>query len=118
MKTITIEEIQQKVGGNVYEGIQYIEKVLGLDSPSKPTKPITPRNGSRADFRKFADDMEAYELNLGSYNEQYKLYVEARNKRNSIIRDYIQDAAGIYNIPEQYRAKVYQQLIELADIFE
>lgn len=122
---------------DIYETIDQA-KLLKVNFPSRPVKPVSPerkdRNATPIDYRTYADLLEKYENDLEKYQTVYA-DVNAHNIMVDIlIEKYIKSVSGLNDIPEQYQNKlwrlayerghssgyyeVYQQLVDLVDIFE
>lgn len=101
---------------------------------SRPSKPIQPKDTSANGYCEYADKLEQYEKEMKEYKIQENLCQNHNLKVESLILDFIKNEAGLNNIPEQYRNKVfskawsdghsdgyyevYQELCELVEIFQ
>lgn len=63
--------------------------------PTKPTKPMAPRDGSPDDYREYADALEAYKVDMDEYN---KGMVEHRKKVAARMKELHQVLKKEYNV--------------------
>lgn len=53
--------------------------------------------------------LESYQVEKQKFDEERKAYRTRQGEINSLIEDYIKDASGLNQIPEQYRDKVFSK---------
>jgi len=128
----TKEEIDirlQNVG--TYDVIKTLENLrVHVSRPSKPVNKCQ----TKEEHREYADKLEQWEIEMEEYKVQENLCKIHNLKVESLILNFIKNEAGLNNIPDQYRNKVfskawsdghssgyyevYQELCELVEIFD
>lgn len=120
--------------GDVYQDIDNARH-LKVDCPNHPRPPQKPNSGAAPkEYRIYADLLEKYDAAMVEYNTNRDIISKHNHEVDNLIENYIKAAAGLNDIPEQYRNKVWTlaydrghgsgyyvvflQLLELVDIFE
>lgn len=130
MEQVTIEKLSDF--NNVWDALYWAEKQYKTGS-YMPTKPKLNNKHSAAEAMVYGTLLADYEYVMEAYRKESKKINEYNNAINTIITDYICMEAGLQDIPEQYRSKVwskayqdghseghigiYNNLLELIDIF-
>jgi len=118
---------------NMYQQIQDLLDKIG-SYPEKPKKPVLDRNHNAEQARDYAMSMEVYEVRFAEFEKNRIAYYQRQGEIEHMIVDLISRESGLFNIPEQYRKKVwsiaweeghgagyhevYQWLTRLVEIFE
>lgn len=132
-KELTLEYLIENYSGDINRGIEYAKS----EKPNfieRPTKPILSNKPKSAEALDYAYKLKEYEDLIIIYEEQKKNRQEKIDEIDNIIEEFIKDVAGLKNVPEKYRDKVYskaysdghsggffsvyQKLCELVDIFD
>lgn len=116
----------------LYEAIERAES-LKIDYPIRPIKPSLSGNSTPDDHRRYADKLEKYEVDFPQYKIDHEIVSDYNQEVDRLIIDLIKHEAGLNNVPEKSRRKVwdrawdevhssglygvYQKLEDLVDLF-
>lgn len=130
MEQVTIEKLSTFY--DVWGAVEWAEDHK-MYIPDRPEKPRLNTKHTANDARKYTELLSNYEYDMIAYKEKLKESNEYNEVIDNIITDYICMEAGLQDIPEQYRSKVwnkayqdghseghigiYDNLVELIDIF-
>ena len=133
MTTLTLEYLIENYSGDINRGIEFSENRYP-EPPNRPSKPILSNKPTSDEVFAYAHKLKEYEDLIIIYDEQKNNRLEKIDEINDIVEEFIKDVAGIKNVPEKYREKVYskaysdghsggfyevyQNLCELVDIFD
>ena len=127
---ITVEFLKDNFGININDAELYIDNLI--KEPTKPKKPVLPSGASSAIVEEYLSKLKDYENLKSKYDDESKSYNLLRNEYVNILEDYIKDCAGMENVPEKQRDKVwwmaweranhdypaiYSHLVDLVDLF-
>jgi hypothetical protein len=117
--TVTLEYLQA-IGDN-YQAIEFARGEM-IDYPERVKKPSLKNNPTSQDAEEFALNLKQYEKDIELYNNSKKEVQEYNSKIDDILIEFIKEASGLNSIPEQYRDKVYYEVLgtiqNLVEIFE
>lgn len=134
-KEITLQKIQSGLR-NGYTFTELLSEVEQFEPirPEKPTKPILKIGAKAKEVKDYALKLESYESKLVDYKRQFESYQKEKIPFNKLMREAVEDYAGIEVVPQKYRSKlwnlaweqghssgyhdVYNYLLDLIDIFE
>lgn len=132
-KKLTIERLKESFSHDVNAGIDFAKEFYPA-YPEKPSKPILKRDGTSKEATQYAKDLADWENADIEYKKQKDAYNKGKNQVDEVIESFIKDLAGLNNIPEKYREKVwskawqeghssgysevYNCLVDLLDIFQ
>ena len=133
-KTIADVNKFREENGSVefYKLISIIESSAS-PHPERPSKPLLNKNHDSQQIKIYAAQMEEYEKDMVQYNEYLEIYKRECGEIALLIEELIKDEAGLDSVPEKSRDKVYskawsdghssgfysvyQELVELVDLF-
>ena len=133
-KIVITADVIRNYGGTEVENIQRAEGCLPSYPKQPATKPFLKNGHTTQDVLDYAAKLADFEKVMEVYHKEKEKYNETVNIINSAIVEYIKQSSGLYDIPEQYRSKVYSlayenghsdgyysvyyKLCDLVDIFE
>ena len=134
MEKVTLERLNEIASKtSVYEALQWAVLQYG-ESPKRPRKPELKYNANSIEVKEYVVKLEEWENDTDLYCRSHDEYALNVNNIETTMFDFIKDASGLNDIPEQYRSKVYslahsyghsdgfysiyQSLVELVDIFK
>jgi hypothetical protein len=128
---LTLEKLNYYMG-DFYEVIEYA-RTFKPSTHERPHKPILANKATSDDVFIYGNLLKGYEDQMEKYKADKAVYDQANHDIESVIEEYVKSEAGLDDVPEQYRAKVYSyayqeghssgwsgiynHLIELVDIF-
>ncbi len=129
---IDLKKLQEICGGDVQKAIDTI-KAKELEWPKSPKKPYLKNQHNATDVFEYAKELSNYEKDKKIYDLGLKDVQEYNNKLECVLVEYIQEEAGLNNLPKDKRSKVwnlawerghasgfyevYQNLVDLVDLF-
>ena len=126
---LTIDELKQQA--SVFDALEYA-KSLYPELPQSPERISLHIKHTSQEALEYANALAQYEKDFAEYQQRKREYNESGKQINNIIEDFIKDIAGLDEIPEPSRSKVwakayekrsegyyyvYQELEELVDLF-
>lgn len=143
MENVTIEKLQNVGVDSITLAIEWAKSQYPKypERVSKPTMPTLSSKHTSEDLSVYTKDFASYQDKFKEYEEKTKTYktdLESYNTKvreiNKVIEEYIKEEAGLNDIPEKSRAKVfakawqdrhgsgyyevYLELEELVDLFK
>jgi hypothetical protein len=136
MEKLTKQRLQQILdsSSSVEDCISVAWKMINKSNPKPPQKPIIKKDMNSEEALAYANNLAFYEKQRQDWLNKELEFRGIRNDNKKVLRDFIEDQAGIFNVPEQYRDKLcskgwdmthsygycayYQKLCELIEIFE
>jgi len=99
---------------NNLEDAMHWSEINRPEYPSRPNKPLEPRNGTPEDYQKYATELIGYSEMLTNYNKLLAEYNKANAENDAVIQAFIWKNTGLDgDVPEQYRSKVWDMAYQL-----
>jgi hypothetical protein len=130
MEQVTIEKLSEFY--EVWSAVQWAHGQY-MECIVMPRKPILKNKHTAEEAKEYSELLREYEYAMQAYRIESKEVNEYNRAINAVLDDYICMKAGLQDIPEQYRSKVwskayedghseghigiYNNLVELIDIF-
>lgn len=102
-ETINLEEFE-----TVYDAIERAN-AMKLSYPNRPVRPRLEANPTAKSYRDYADKLEAYENDYAEYMAESKICDSHNIAVDALITEFIMREAGLDNIPEKSRTKVWNK---------
>ena len=90
----------------IYETIEWAKTQKG-NCPKAPIKPKTQNITSSAQAQELAIAFANWENEMAAYNKENQNWLDNKYKIESVLEDYIKEQAGLNDIPESSRDKVW-----------
>lgn len=113
MNTINFEYLKEQYGdSSVYEAVKEAQSFYG-EFPTKPNPPQTlSRNHDAKDLEEYTVAFKKYEADYKDWAKKSDEYRVNYQKINEAIEEYIKWAAGLHQVPEKYRVKLWTKAWE------
>lgn len=108
-KIVTLENMNEI--GSVSDAIEWAMIQYG-DYPNKPRKPSKSDISNSIEARKYADDLEKWEIQMEVYHIELENYRKNKSLIDSTIIEFIKEKVGISIVPEQYRNNLWSKAWE------
>jgi hypothetical protein len=128
-----VNKFREENGSVEFHQLIIIIEKSASPHPERPSKPTLNKNHNSQQVKIYSSQMEEYEKDMVQYDECLKIYRKECSDIAFIIEQLIKDEACLESVPEKSRDKVYskawsdghssgfyqvyQELVELVDLF-